>query len=528
MMRLPKAANVNYVENMVLSQTFDRDSLGYVHKKLDDLIVEIHVVGSIGQAYMSRQSRYANQSYDKADEFADFYDRLGSFFVVDDADGQPREFWEAHRMLPLSRAEQKLATDDSPFRSMPVIYWAIRVVEILVKGYLPTGHDSWFDVGPLNTFISYNDTEGVRLSLGGMTTANLSKHLFARGYAAYGFKDHRWKYSGELEYTFVPKKYHSHEFPMNGLKLSYKYDVNHIGRYFMTEGVNSFINSWTRMKSNLSTYEALGILEYNIEWRNHLSLRAALQYQRQESSIYVPFVIADGRNVDHYTQNTMKLELRWAPGEKFIQTANERINVNKDPLILKLSHTFGPKGLWGSAFTMNMTELCVQKRVWFSAFGFADFIFKGAKLWNQVQFPALLWQNANISYAVLPETFTLLNPMEFAMDQYVSLDLNYCMNGLIFNRIPLVKKLKLRELVSFKAFYGDLTRKNNPAYNNNLYRFPDPDATQVMGDKPYMEIGVGLDNILTFLRLEYFWRLTYRDKPGCPNSGLRFAFRFAF
>ena len=114
------------------------------------------------------------------------------------------------------------------------------------------------------------------------------------------------------------------------------------------------------------------------------------------------------------------------------------------------------------------------------------------------------------------------------MDQYVSLDLNYNLNGLIFNRIPLIKKLRLREVITFKSFAGSLTKKNNPAYNDNLYRFPEGGGTRVMGKTPYMEIGVGIDNILTFLRLDYIWRLSYRDTPGAPNSGLRFSFHFAF
>lgn len=528
LMRLPKAANVNYVENMVLSQTFNRDSLGYVHKNLDDMVVELHIVSSIGQMYMARQSRYANFNYEKNNELSEYYDKLGNLFVIDEAGNRGDGFWDVNRLIPLSHAERQLASDNSPFVKIPFFYWTTKVAEILVKGYLPTSRKSKFDVGPINTLISYNDTEGLRLSLGGMTTANLSKRIFARGYGAYGFKDHRWKYSGELEYSFVDKKYHSHEFPMNSIRLSYRYDVNQIGRYLMSDGVNSFLDSWTRVESNLSTYERLGQLEYNIEWQNHLSFLARLQYQRQESSKYVPFVTVNGQSVPYYTQNSMTVGLRWAKGENFIQTANERINVNKDALIISLYHTFGPKKLFGSEFTLNLTQLRLEKRIWFSAFGYTDIVFNGAKLWNQVQFPALLWQNANISYAVFPESFTLLNPMEFALDQFVSLDLLYNLNGLIFNRIPFIKKLKLREIVSFKGFYGSLTRKNNPDYNDNLFRFPNTHETQTMGSKPYMEFGAGIENILTFLRLEYFWRLTYRNQPGCPNSGLRFAFRFAF
>ena len=118
--------------------------------------------------------------------------------------------------------------------------------------------------------------------------------------------------------------------------------------------------------------------------------------------------------------------------------------------------------------------------------------------------------------------------MEFAMDKYASLDLTYFMNGLIFNRIPLIKKLKLREVFTFKGFVGDLSRKNNPEYNMNLYRFPADASVRPMGKKPYMEIGVGLDNILTILRVDYVWRLSYTDLPGVDRRGLRVSLHFSF
>lgn len=526
-MRLPKAANVNYVENMILSQTFSKDSLGKVHKTLDDMVVELHIAGPVGRAYVSRQSRYLNNGVRHRDDLEEYYDKIGSLFVLDDADERDPDYWTGQRMIPLTSAESQLAFEESPFRKFPIIYWTSKAVELIIKGYVPTGKKSKFDFGPIDTFISHNATEGFRFGVGGLTTANLLSRLFGRGYVAYGCKDHKWKYRAELEYSFLPKRYHSREFPVNGLRLSYQYDVNHLGQHYMSNNASNLLNSIKRLDSNLSSYVRQGQLEYNIEWLNHLSLNATLNYQRQEASRYVKFIAQDGTNRSHYTQNSLRVGVRWAPGEKFMQTYNERKAINRDGWIFSLAHTIGPKGLFGSEFTLNLTEFYVQKRIWFSAFGYADILLKGAKLWNQVQFPALLWQNANVAYTVQTETFSLLNPMEFAMDQYVSLDLNYNMNGLIFNRLPLIKKLKLREVLTFKSFMGSLTKKNNPEYNDNLFLFPDP-ATQIMGKTPYMELGVGIDNILTFLRLDYIWRLSYRHKAGCPDSGLRFSFHFAF
>lgn len=528
MMRLPKAANVNYVENMYLSQNFKKDSLGYTHKTLDDIIVELHLVGSVGQIYTARQSRYDNFSYKKRDDLNEFYKKIGNLFVIEESSTRGEAYWNNVRMLPLSNAESILAKDESPFRQNPFIYWTVKAIELIVKGYIATGKQSKFDIGPIDTFISYNATEGLRLSLGGLTTANLSKNIFARGYVAYGFRDQKWKYSAELEYSFNKKKYHNREFPINGIRATYRYDVDKIGQHYMTNSASNLLNSVKRMESNLTTYERFASLEYNIEWMNNLSFHASIINRRQESSPYVHFIKADGIGVSAYNQNSLKVKLRWAPGEKFMQTYNERHNINRDAICLILSHEFGPKKLFGSEYTLNLTEFCLQKRFWFSAFGYADVIFKAAKLWNQVQFPALLWQNANLAYTVQSETFSLLNPMEFAMDQYLSLDLNYNLNGLIFNRIPLIKKLRLREVITFKSFAGNLTKKNNPQYNDNLFLFPEMALASPMGKTPYMELGVGIDNILTILRLDYIWRLSYRNTPGAPNSGLRFSLNFNF
>lgn len=526
-LRLPKSANVNYVDNLVISQTFRKDSLGKVHKVLDDMVVELRIISGTTPFYLSRQTRYDNFSNEPHGDLKEYYDKTGSLFELADVTEKDPDFWDANRMIPLSYAERNMSVSDSPFRGIPLLYWTEKVVEIIIKGYVATGKKSKFDFGPIDTFISYNATEGLRLAVGGLTTANLLPNLFARGYAAYGFRDHKWKYNAQLEYSFNRKKYWANEFPKNAISLSYTYDINNLGQHFISNAANNLLNSVKRLQSNLSTYHRVADLAYIKEWMNHLSLEARLRLERQEDSRHVRFTDGLGNHFNHYNQTSLKLQLRYAHHEKFIQTANERRVVNRDGFTFLLSHEFGPKGLFGSEYTLNLTEALIQKRFWLSAFGYMDVLVRGGKLWNQVQFPALLWQNANTAYTMQTETYALLNPMEFAMDEYASIDFTYFMNGLLFNRIPLVKKLKLREVISFKGFAGHLTRRNNPEYNDNLYRFPDP-ATRPMGSTPYMEIGVGIDNILTFLRLDYVWRLSYRNTPGAPNSGLRFSFHFSF
>ena len=153
---------------------------------------------------------------------------------------------------------------------------------------------------------------------------------------------------------------------------------------------------------------------------------------------------------------------------------------------------------------------------------------RGGHVWTRTPFPNLLIPNANLSYTIQPESFALMNAMEFVNDSYASWDLTYWLNGALLNYIPYVRKLKLREVVAFRGVWGHLSDRNNPDINKSLFAFPIPGATQKMTGTPYMEASVGLDNIFRILRLDYVWRLTYRNAPDCDRWGIRLALHFTF
>ena len=123
---------------------------------------------------------------------------------------------------------------------------------------------------------------------------------------------------------------------------------------------------------------------------------------------------------------------------------SDRIRINEEAPAFMLTHVYAPKGFLGNMFEINKTEFSVIKRFWFSAFGYLDGIIKGGHLWSKSPYPDLLIPNANLSYTIQPESFALMNPMEFMTDSYASWDLTYWANGAIFNYIPYLKKLKLR------------------------------------------------------------------------------------
>ena len=531
-MRIPNTLNLNYVDNIFINQEFWQDSLGYRHKVIDHMSMDMQILPGTPSFYADRVSAKTDFSYDRREDLAGFLSELGRQIEIQESDDQNTELmWNQMRIVPLNSAEASLVDIHADMRKSPLWYWAEKIVLVLARGYvgtMPGGKPSRFDLGPVNTLISYNSLEGVRLRAGGMTTATLSPHLFARTYVAYGFRDHRWKYMVEGEYSFNRKKLHSREFPVHSFRATHKYDVDMLGQHYLSTNADNVFLSWKRKDSYLATYQRLSQLEYTLELKNNFSVVAGFRHQIQFATRYVPFVTGYGQTVPHFAQSSFFIRLRYAPGEVFYQGRSDRLPINMDNPTVQLTHEFGPKGFLGSAYTLNVTELSVQKRFWFSAFGYADVIVKGGKVWSRVQYPSLLWPNANLSYTIQPESYSLMNPMEFANDWYGSLDMTYWMNGLVFNRIPLVKKAKLREVLTFKLLTGGLSDRNNPQKDESLFRFPYDAETHVLGKKPYMELGVGIDNILTILRVDYVWRLTYRDLPGIDRSGLRVSLHFNF
>ena len=530
-MGVSPSINLNFVDRMQIVQEFAKAPDGSRLKLTDDFNIEMSVIPGTPQIYARRTTAYSDHTFTPSPQAA-LLDQLGSTITAPDAGTLDETWWKNHRLVAASRNEARIPQLLNRLRNVPIYKYGEQFFKLMVVGYVPTGKDSKFDIGPLNTFISGNSVEGVRLRLGGITTANLSKNWFARGYVAYGTRDHKWKYNAELEYSFNEKRYHSREFPIHSIKINENYDIDQLGQHYLFTNADNMFLAWKRGSNKLMTYRRDTRLTYQLELANNFSIEASAGVERQEAGPFVPFVLTNGSSISHFDEATFTLRLRYAPGEKFYQTKTSRIPINLDPPVFILSHTFAPGGFLGSRYTINKTELSAQKRVWFSAFGFADIMVKGGHVWSRSPYMALATPNANLSYTIQPESFALLNPMEFIGDSYASWDLTYWANGALFNYVPLLKKLKLREVVAFRGWLGHLSDKNNPALDRNaptpLLLFPAEAAATPMHKRPYMEISAGIDNFLKVLRIDYVWRLTYRNTPGVDRSGLRIALHATF
>ena len=525
-LNVPRDINLNYVENMYLEQDYERLEDGTRIKTKDDAIIEFRIMPATQGLYARRMTTYDKFTFTPPDDLS-VYDFEGREKVEVDAQAKPEEFWVDNRHVPVKKKENAVDKLLARLREVPVFYYTEKVLGILISGYIETGKDSKFDFGPMNTTISANEIEGARFRIGGLTTAQLNPHWFARGYVAYGTKDEKVKYSGEVEYSFNKKKFHSREFPINSIKLSHSYDIDQLGQHYLYTNKDNVFLSLKRKGDNKATYLRKTELSYLQERKGGFSFGLGIRNEIQQMATdRIAFIDGYGKKIKDYMQTNFEVKLRFAPNEKFYQTKSQRFPINLDAPVLTLSHNFAFKNFLGSKYSYNHTEFGIQKRFWFSAFGYFDAIVKAGKVWDKVPFPMLILPNANLSYTIQPESYALMNALEFINDQYVSWDFTYYANGALFNRIPLLKYMKLREVFAFRGLYGSLSKKNNPLYNKDLFVFPK--GSTEMDKMPYMECSVGLDNIFTILRVDYVWRLTYRESPNVSKGGVRIALHFSF
>ena len=535
-MGVPHDINLNYVEQMSIVQDYERAPNGSRLKVRDNVEVSMKLLSNLPEVFARRETVYRDHNFERPE--GGVFNFKSEQQIENSAAYMPDEFWQEYRPAEVRTTTATMQGLMKRLRGSKLFYWAEQVVVVLVNGYIPTAKVSKFDLGPLNTLISGNSLEGLRLRMGGMTTVNLSRHWFARGYLAYGTRDEKFKYMGSLEYSFTPKKAMDQEFPIHSLRLTHRYDVDKLAQHYLYTNQDNVFLTLKRHKDVRMQYLRTTRLEYRHEWYNHFSITLGLEHNIHEATQYVPFMYCDNTTRNRYTQAGFTLQLRFAPGETFYQARSYRIPINMDAPIITLNQTYMPKGFMGSLHEVNKTELGLQKRFWFSAFGYADVIIKGEKVWSQVAYPDLLMPNVNLSYTIQPESYALMKPMEFINDQALSWDVTYWGNGILMNRLPLIKRLRLREVISLRGIWGSLSDKNNPnavetqnlvsPSTSALFMFPSDAPCQPMGNKPYMEAGVGLDNILTILRVDYVWRITYRERAGSDRHGFRIQLHFNF
>ena len=531
---MPHNTDVNYVKNMKIEQEYTRLDNGEWVLSKDDMIAELHVNSMLQDLLVVRNTRLTDYAFDELPKIL----FKGKAKVRHDMDAMNRDeaYWNKYRQVDLTKSESSMDSFIHRMENSKGFKYIIFFVKALMENYVEIGggtdgKKSKFDLGPVNTYISKNFVDGIRLRLAGRTMAALNPHFFWDGYAAYGTKSNDWYTGNIFTYSLNKKKNSPFEFPMRNLTFEVARDVTSPSDENLLHNKDNFFMTFrAATQDEMFLYHRQKLaFTYETDWGFRFNTSLRFQSNRTVGNLH--YYHLDGTEVKKIRMTDLNVGINYNPGVTYVNTKQQRLPINLDSPEIGLSHTMGFRGFMGGQYHSNITKLSIYKRQWLGSWGYLDFHAIGQAQWNKVPFPMLILPPINLSYFEQETTISLMKDWEFLNDRQVFWALSWDMNGKLLNRIPLIKKLKWREWFAIKGVWGHLTDKNNPYLEKNqgdgrLFKFPK--NSHVMSDTPYWECVAGVHNIFKFFSVEYVRRLTYLNNNNIDKWGIRFGFMMSF
>lgn len=539
-MTIPHQSTVNFVNNVKIVQEYERLADGQWVLTHDDMTTELVLLNSLNSFNVSRTTRLSDYAFTPIPKR--LFKGMADEVTEPDAEMRDDSFWAQHRRVELTKSEGSMEKFIRRVENVKGMNYFVFALKTLVENSVETGTPNYVDLCPINTILSHNYVDGWRSRLSAKTTANLSPHWFLSGYIGRGWGSHKNYYNAEVTYSLNAKKYLPHEFPRRTVTLQSTRDVCAPGDRFMDTDKDNFLVALKWAETNkMQHYDRQQLtFDYETDWG--LKATVSGKAEGNESCGHMTFSTLDqpmpteyrkAGNGDRMRTTELTTRLRYAPGETYVNNKLRRRVINLDAPVFSIAHTVGFSGLLGGEYSYQYTEVGLHKRFWLSnSWGKLDFHLKGGIQWSQVPYPLLIHPAANTSYIIQPETFNLINTMEFLNDRYCSLMAFWDLNGKVLNRIPLIQRLHWRERIGIRMLWGGLSDKNNPtlpenAGNPRLMYFPDG-VNLMEPHRPYAELVLGLHNVFRFFRIEYVRRLSYNELPTSPKWGFRYTMSFSF
>ncbi len=521
-----KNTNIDWVQSISVTQDFsNHGSFGWLLSK-EEIAIDFGIMKNTLGLYGQRTLVYDNYRIDDPIDKKIFTgpEKIDN---TDPTSGNSK-YLAAHRPVPLTKTENGIYVIVDSLNKVPAFRREMNIVMLLTTDFLNLGK---VELGPDDSFYSFNPVEGSRFKFGGRTTPDFSRKLTLDGYLAYGLRDEQFKYGAGVTWSFTPRTIY--QFPVKSLKLSYMKDTRIPGQEFQfTQGDNIFM-SFKRGVDDKFFLNRTFKAEFLDEFKNHFSYTLGYSFTEQSAYGNLYFnnqdYLAGTNSMNHINISELALGLRYARNESFYQGKLYRYPFPSKYPTIQLKAAGGFKTI-DNDYDYLRLQFNISRRYYFSVIGYTDVSLEAGRIFGRVPYPLLFIHRANQTYSYQKDSYNLMNFLEFVSDKYVALNVDYSFNGFIFNKIPLLKKLKLREVVTFKALYGGLDKNNNPAYHDDLFKFPVSSdgvpLTYTLEKKPYIEASIGVSNLFRIFRVDLIRRFTYTNLPNVSTTGIRVQFRF--
>jgi hypothetical protein len=522
-----KNINLNWVKSMSVDLNYEKNPDGRYHLSKSDMKASFGAnkkrdKGIFGERTISYQHYLINVPRPDSVYAGE------STVTAKKALQQSDQFWSDSRGRDtLTGVEANVYKNIDSLQTMPSYKHTMEIINLFATGFKSFGP---FELGPIGALYSFNTVEGSRIRLGGRTTTDFSTRHYIEGYGAYGVKDRNFKYLLSTAYAFNNKSIYT--FPESYIKTTVQHEVKVPGEEIAFRQADALFLSFKRGVDDKYLYNNYYKLNYVNEFQNHFSYDFEFKNWRQSPAGSLYFLDQFQNNIHSITTTELAVNFRYAPHEQLVQGKLYRITIpNKYPII-NLDYREGIKNFFGGNYNYQNLRLRIDKRFYLSQLGFADVSAEGGYLFGQVPFPLLTIHQANQTYTYDPDSYNLMNFIEFVSDHYASMKVEYCLNGFVLNKFPLLKKLKLREYITFKTLYGGVRNENNPTLHPSLLEYPVAQngvpITYTLGKAPYTEGSVGIGNIFKIFRVDLVERFSYLNNPNTSRLGVRVRASFDF
>lgn len=510
--RISGDANINYVKDLIINQEYNLFNDTIWFKTKDEMFADINITDKSQGFFGRKQTVYKNLDFSPPPENFFSATQVEEAITVDTFNLNNTEQWNELRPEKLTSEQEKIYNMVDSVKNVPLFRTVTDIIYLLAYGYYEHGN---FEYGPYFKTYSFNPIEGSRFRFGGRTSNNFSKRIMLYGHVAYGTKDQDFKYGLGALYMFKKD-------PRLALDVFYENDL-----YLLGQSVNAFSedNILASVLSIRPNDNLLPLERYSVhlekEWFTGFSTNLRLFYGTVLPSDKIPFQnTQQNRSWNDLKTSEITLTTRFAYNEKVLRGEFERVSLGSEFPILTIEATAGLKDVLESDFEYYRFRATVSDLVETKPFGYFKYSISAGKIIGKVPFPLLVLHEGNETYAMDIYSYNLMNYYEFASDFYQSIYLEHHFQGIFLNKIPLLRKLKWREIV-----YGKLLRGSISDDNKAIWDFP-----STLGElkTPYLEAGVGIENIFKIIRIDAIWRLSNLKKPDIQTFGIRAKLQLIF
>lgn len=519
---IAEGANINWIKKFKVQQEYDEVEEEVWMLVKDELLIDFNISDKKMGVYGRKTATYRSFNINKPRP-KEFYTGLTDIVVNEDAAEKDDEYWKEMRHIELSAKEQQIYNMVDTLKSLPQFRTVANIITLFVSGYKVIGN---VELGPYYTFYSFNPVEGNRFRLGGRTSNAFSKRFMLDGYLAYGLRDERFKYGGGFIYMLNKN-------PRMAFGASAKRDMEQLGQAdgaFREDNVLSSLFRRNPANKLTDVTELTGYFER--EWLYGLTNKLIFTHRvlkpAGEAYRYVRFEpqLTEQQQVSFLITSEVSLYTRFAYKEKFVYGEFERVSLGTKYPALEVIYSYGIPNLLGSQFRYQKLISRVSDKIRFGPFGYVNCTVEGGKIFGNLPYPILMMHQGNETFFYDESSYNTMNFFEFVSDEWASVWATYHAEGLVLNKIPLMRRLKWREVVSAKALIGDYDLANDKILSRDFNYDGRPDIYTL--SKPFVEAALGIENIFKVLRVDAIWRLSYLDNPNIVKFGIRAKFQVDF